>query len=161
MEELPMCIIEQEEVEHRKLCDVCKFPPKTCICSLFNKEPINNAIELFILQDPRESTNSKNTVCLLKRYFKNITIVKKCVPHKVVQDIQLHPKSYAVVFPRQDSIVIDNKKTSLLSLPNYKCLIVIDGTWEQAKSIYNRNEIFKQIDSVCCYYHVDRTNKSR
>ena len=68
---------EVEPSESKERCTECGFKKNTCICDWYEKERVDNSIEIIVIQDKREKTNNYNTVCLLQRYFKEIEIVQE------------------------------------------------------------------------------------
>ena len=137
-----------QENTKRKECETCGLHPNICICTIIKEnKPYDNNINIIILQDQREATNKENTVKLIDRFFKNVQICKKKLPPSIVQDIKQNPQTYATVFPSKTAKIIDQSE-DISFTANYKHLIMIDGTWDQARSIYHLNTILQSIDTL-------------
>ena len=137
-----------EQQTKRKECSKCHLHPNICICQLIpNEKSYDNHPQIIILQDQREALNKENTVKLIDRFFKNVIMCKKKLPPKIVEQIKEHPEKYATVFPSKNAKVID-QSDDISFTKNYEYLIMIDGTWDQARSIYHQNEVLQLIDTL-------------
>ncbi|EDR28758.1 hypothetical protein, conserved [Entamoeba dispar SAW760] len=147
MEELPF-FDEDIQPQKLRLCEKCGLHPNICICQLIPKEKQHdNYPYLIILQDPREAKVKLNTVKLIDKYFKHVEIYKKNLPIELIDKIQQKPNEFAVLFPRKTAKIIDSGN-DISFTQQYKYIIIIDGTWDQAKSIYNRNKLLHQLDTL-------------
>ncbi|KAL7720101.1 tRNA-uridine aminocarboxypropyltransferase [Entamoeba marina] len=163
MQDLPQLLLDDDDVtKTRKECPDCGLHPNICCCGIFSNTPIrDNTPNIVVLQDPRESKAKHNTVKLLTRFFKNIVVHKRNLRLEHTNGIRNNPDKFAVLFPSPDAIIID-KETKPLVLQQITTLIVIDGTWQQAKGIYTKNPILKTIpnlslacgDSICQYSEI-------
>ena len=129
-------------------------PKRVCVCDLI-AEPIPNRIFTLILQHPQEKQEILGTATLLQTALEN-SLVKiglswRSLSHALGEEA--NPKEWVTLYlgskslsPQQaggHSIFKVNSKTKNLSpfKPEgpVKGLIVLDGTWSQAKTLWWRN----------------------
>lgn len=131
----------------RVLCNKCEYPSDNCLCEYLT--PATHQTRIIILQHPSEVKNAKSTVRLLNLISKNVTIIigeSEQDFAEVKQHIMSDKSSFAVLFPSDEAIDLDNiESTQTLSLNN---LIVIDGTWKKAKKVLMLNPWLNDITKV-------------
>lgn len=112
-------------MEKRPTCEECKRPLKVCMCPGLPETPVSVLQhKVVILQHPSEK----------KQAFSSVRVLQKCidVDVKVGREFQgMHLDNPVVVFP---------SKNARNEFPqDTKTLVFLDGTWNFAKKLYNRN----------------------
>jgi DTW domain-containing protein YfiP len=109
------------------------------------------SLQVIILQHPKERTHAKNTVSLLKLITDQITVIDAKDSQQVnalLKKIEVH--NTAIIYPSDRSLGLEssvNNKT----ITSLKYLILLDGSWSQAYSIYQSIDALKELDS----YHLE------
>jgi DTW domain-containing protein YfiP len=143
---------EERNTVARSRCDRCNKPLRTCICSSLPPKLISTSTQVLILQHPREFRKSSlSTVPLISLVLEKCTIkvgytfsildlhlVQDCL-HRGIQPLLLFPGPSAVSL--DDCSNHDSEQTHLLQniKSNNQLLILIDGTWSQAKNIIKQS----------------------
>ncbi|ELP92191.1 hypothetical protein EIN_381580 [Entamoeba invadens IP1] len=146
MEDLSIFYETDFSTSQRDLCPRCGLHVNICACHIV-KEQYNNSIQIVILQDPREAKTKVNTVKLITNLFQNVQIYKRNLPETLNRKIAANKENYAVLYPSKVAKPIDSGD-DITFTKKYTTIIIVDGTWEQAKSVYNRNAILSQIDNL-------------
>jgi DTW domain-containing protein YfiP len=161
----PDSLGEQEEHSRRKVCEHCRYPLKTCVCSALSH--IENETNVIILQDKNELNNAKNTGRLLALSLTNISIVRsddiksmRKLETACIED----PAAFALFFPSNKSTAFEthalsNSETTLSehqekaseTKSSIKHLLFIDATWRKAKRHYLSNDWLQHLPN----YHFD------
>ena len=135
-------------------CPHCGKPTPLCICD--SVTPIENRIAILILQHPQEQDRALGTARLTARHFKDAVIkiglswpsLSKALG-RTVQD----PSRWAVLylgsakvseFDTDAEIVAINRKGEMEEgqraiLKDIEGIVLLDGTWSQAKALWWRN----------------------
>lgn len=111
-------------------------------------EPFPNAIRLIILQHPQEPDKALGSACLLVRALENAEL-KVGLSWRSLRSVageDALPAEWAVlylgskgkIFPEPVNFV-SQKNNPIPQPPGLKGLIVLDGTWSQAKALWWRN----------------------
>ena len=139
-----------EEIEE---CPRCGKPLPFCICDSI--EPIDNRIELLILQHPQEQDRTLGTARLAAQQFTHAT-------HKVglswpslskILGREVDPQRWAILYlgsakvadlaTDRDVVAIDRKgeleEHQRGILRDLEGVVLLDGTWSQAKALWWRN----------------------
>ena len=135
-----------EEIEE---CPHCGKPLPLCICDSI--EPINNKIELLILQHPQEQDRALGTARLTAQHFKKATLkiglswpsLSKALGRSVdPQDwaiLYLGSAKVADLATERDVVAIDRKgeieDNQRSILKDIEGIVLLDGTWSQAKAL--------------------------
>lgn len=117
---------------------------------------VRNSIEILILQHPQEAKSPLTTVPLLTQLLGHCThrvgfswgSLKKALGKKTGEQ-QVNSAEWVVLFvgtqkkmpkmgPEEKFLILD-KKGNLKEIETIKGLIVIDGNWKQAKTLWWRN----------------------
>lgn len=119
----------------RSECYRCLKPAVSCVCDTLPR--VNNQTSVLILQHPRERFHALNTVRLARLALANIDVVIDPIFH----DPRPNPKQLVkdragVLFPKSDATHIE----TLTEADIPRQLIVLDGTWHQAKMLYRAND---------------------
>src|SRR6201985_1523480 len=135
-------------------CPSCHKPLPLCICD--SVEPIEKRISLLILQHPQEQDRALGTARLLALHFKNAVLkiglswpsLSKALG-RAVHD----PSRWAVLYLRsakvadldtdRDVVAINRKgeveDSQRAILKDIEGIVLLDGTWSQAKALWWRN----------------------
>lgn len=127
----------------RKHCPCCGYPAQTCLCAAV--KPVNNRIEVIILQHPKESVHAKNTVRLLNLALANITIqVGKTAADfaRLAENLARSPVETAVFYPAEQSVELHSRPGN--DAPPIERAIFIDASWKQAFGIWQKNSWLNQ-----------------
>jgi DTW domain-containing protein YfiP len=135
-------------------CPNCHKPLPLCICDSIT--PIENRISLLILQHPQEQDRALGTARLLALHFKNAVLkiglswpsLSKALGRQVAD-----PQRWAVLYlgsakaadlKTDRDIVAINRKGEVEDnqraiLKDIEGIVLLDGTWSQAKALWWRN----------------------
>jgi len=135
-------------------CPHCGKPLPLCICD--SVTPIESRIQLLILQHPQEQDRALGTARLTARHFKNAVVriglswpsLSKALGRPVAD-----PSRWAVLylgsakaedFDTDAEIIAINRKGELEPdqrgvLADIEGVVLLDGTWSQAKALWWRN----------------------
>jgi hypothetical protein len=135
-------------------CPHCQKPLPLCICD--SVTPVDNRIALLILQHPQEQDRALGTARLTAQHFKNAVVkvglswpsLAKALGRPVAD-----PSRWAVLYlgsakvadldTKADVVAIDRKgaiepdQRGVLS--HIEGVVLLDGTWSQAKALWWRN----------------------
>jgi DTW domain-containing protein YfiP len=135
-------------------CPDCHKPQPLCICD--SVTPIENRISLLILQHPQEQDRALGTARLLALHFKNAVLkiglswpsLSKALRRPVhdpsrwavlylgsAKVADLDTKSEVVAINRKGEVE-DNQRAILKDIEG---IVLLDGTWSQAKALWWRN----------------------
>ena len=134
-------------------CPRCQKPAALCVCDEI--APIDNGVELLILQHPQEQDRLLGSARLAARHFKNATF-KVGLSWPSLSKIlgrETDPKRWAILYlgslkaetlaSGRDIVVTTGKGDALpdqdQALRDIEGVILLDGTWSQAKAIWWRN----------------------
>jgi DTW domain-containing protein YfiP len=134
-------------------CPQCGKPKALCVCD--GIAPIDNKIELLILQHPQEQDRTLGTARLTALHFKNATLkiglswpsLAKILGHPA------NPQRWAILYlgsvkaaeiaPAREIVAVNRKGEAEQDQDNalryIQGIIVLDGTWSQAKALWWRN----------------------
>ncbi|RWS17223.1 DTW domain-containing protein 2-like protein [Dinothrombium tinctorium] len=122
----------------RQLCDKCSRPISVCWCSFLPIAPLNIKSKLIILQHPSEEKRCLRTAKILELSLAagrcKVVKGKKFTFNKnaELRDIVANPEKTLLLFPSADSLDLTN-----LDLTVPYNVVIIDGTWSQARAMYN------------------------
>ncbi len=140
-------------IEAIEECPRCGKPLPLCICD--SVVPMENKIFLLILQHPQEQDRALATARLTALHFKN-AMVKVGLSWPSLQKIigqDVDPQRWAILYlgsakaadlaPDQDIVLLDRggkaEEHPRGILKAIEGVIVLDGTWSQAKALWWRN----------------------
>lgn len=148
----------------RQKCMRCKRPSSVCICMYFPSTHLEIKTTIHILQHPREhNLRQLTTVPLLlecipkdrcfvycgKRFpeYKHSKLWEICTR---ANTICLYPSSDALDICDfiSHSVVRTGVSTSDISLDNNIHMVVLDGTWNQAKQMYFNNKFLHHLTKI-------------
>jgi DTW domain-containing protein YfiP len=134
-------------------CPRCRKPLSLCVCD--GVVPFNNKVSLLILQHPQEQDRTLGSARLTALHFKNaqFKIGLSWPSLSKILGRDADPKRWAVLYlgsskaealaPGRDVVVLNRKGDALpdqdQALRDIEGVILLDGTWSQAKAIWWRN----------------------
>jgi DTW domain-containing protein YfiP len=134
-------------------CPRCLKPATLCVCDEI--APIDNRTELLILQHPQEQDRLLGSARLAALHFRNATfrIGLSWPSLSKILGRDVDPKRWAILYlgslkaealaPGHDLVVVSGKGETLpdqdRALRDIDGVILLDGTWSQAKAIWWRN----------------------
>ncbi len=134
-------------------CPRCHKPVTLCVCQ--DIQPIDNKIALLILQHPQEADKALGTARLTALSFKNAVFKTGLSWPSLSKALgrTADPKHWATLYlgsadpkllaPGQAVVALDAKGNRLpiqeMALADIQGVIVLDGTWSQAKTLWWRN----------------------
>jgi DTW domain-containing protein len=134
-------------------CPHCRKPSALCVCDGIAR--IDNKVSLLILQHPQEQDRELGTAQLTALHFKDV-LLKIGLSWPSLSKIlgrPTDPQRWAILYlgsvkaaallPDRDIVVV-NKKGSAVdhqdsALREIEGIILLDGTWSQAKALWWRN----------------------
>lgn len=138
---------------HAESCPNCLKPEHLCVCEAV--EPIDNAVFLLILQHPQEKRETLGTAQIAHLQFRNSAvkvglswsnlkrILGREVDYKRWGVLYLGPVKADGKGAKPEIAVVDKagtpQKDSDMVLADLEGVIVLDGTWSQAKTLWWRN----------------------
>lgn len=134
-------------------CRRCGKVPALCICE--GIAPLDNAVALVVLQHPQEQDRALGTAQLAVLHFRN-AMLKIGLSWPSLSKLlgrSVDPQRWAVLYlgsakaaalaPGRDVVVLDKKGAAERdqegALRHLEGVIVLDGTWSQAKALWWRN----------------------
>jgi DTW domain-containing protein YfiP len=134
-------------------CPSCRKPLALCVCD--GIEPIDNRISLLILQHPQEQDRELGTARLAALHFKD-ALVKIGLSWPSLSKIlgrPTDPKRWAILYlgsvkadavlPGHEIVVVNKNGNAVdhqeASLREIEGIILLDGSWSQAKALWWRN----------------------
>src|SRR6202171_2621857 len=135
-------------------CPRCQKPLPLCICD--NIEPIENRVSLLILQHPQEQDRALGTARLTALHFKNAVVriglswssLAKALGRPVAEPSRwavLYLGSAKVADLENNSDIVGIHRTGEVedterAIPrDIEGIVLLDGTWSQAKALWWRN----------------------
>jgi DTW domain-containing protein len=134
-------------------CPHCGKPPALCVCE--GIERIDNKVSLLILQHPQEQDRELGTARLTALHFKD-ALLKIGLSWPSLSKIlgrTTDPQRWAVLYlgsvkaasvlPGRDVVVVSKNGNAVdrqdAALREIEGVILLDGTWSQAKALWWRN----------------------
>lgn len=131
-----------------KLCDTCEHcgvPSINCICDKVKN--INTKGQIWILSSQKEITRPTNTARLIKLVNEESTEIfvweRKVPPQKLVELIEKGDLEIYLVFPADEEN--KHREKAFEKTDKKAAFIIIDGTWQEAKKIFNRSQYLKEL----------------
>jgi DTW domain-containing protein YfiP len=134
-------------------CPRCRKPPALCVCEGIT--PIDNQVALLILQHPQEQDRELGTAQLTALHFKNakLTIGLSWPSLTKILGRPADPRHWAILYlgsvraaavlPDRDIVVVNRKGSAVdhqdAALREIEGIVLLDGTWSQAKALWWRN----------------------
>jgi DTW domain-containing protein len=134
-------------------CPRCRKPPALCVCEGIT--PIDNQVALLILQHPQEQDRELGTAQLTALHFKNAQlkiglswpsltkILGRPADPRRWAILYLGSVRAAAVLPDRDIVIVNRKGSAVddqdAALREIDGIVLLDGTWSQAKALWWRN----------------------
>jgi hypothetical protein len=134
-------------------CPRCGKPAALCVCA--GIEPLDNRIALLILQNPQEQDRELGTARLTALHLKRATLRTGLSWPSLAKALgrEVNPKRWAVLYlgaasaatlPKNRELTLLDSKGAPLpeqehALAEIDGVIVLDGSWSQAKTLWWRN----------------------
>lgn len=137
----------------RAMCGRCRRPATVCICCCLPDEPFKIGSRVVILQHPNEESRSLATVPLLTQCVETsrchvIRGKRFDVGRNKVLDLALSSADSILLFPGDKALELHALPRRPIGGSDGAAVIVIDGTWSQAKSIFNRSRALGAVKQV-------------
>jgi DTW domain-containing protein YfiP len=140
----------------REACKGCHRPHSLCLCEDLPQPQTLHNTHVLILQHPNERRKRNlSTTPLLQLALKNVSVKvgyefdeSALEPYQNLQPLLLYPSEDAIVLSSDEDL---RHETSQL-LPNHEhlLLILVDGTWNEAKRILRESpRLVDQCRTVC------------
>ena len=136
---------EQEKPVPRGDCLVCRHPPSTCYCDLI--QAFDCSLRFIILIHPGEVKRKLTTarmahLCLSNSVFlEGVNFTENKVLNQILDDKR---NARVVLFPLEDAIDLTpmhtNERKTIFPPDKQPVVIVLDGTWRQAKRMRRKSE---------------------
>ena len=139
--------------ESAETCPRCLKPASLCVCT--DITPVENRVALLILQHPQEQDEGLGTARLMALHFTNAVFKVGLSWPSLTKALgrDADPKHWATLYlgsadpealaPGREVIALDAKGNLLpdqdSALTEIEGVIVLDGTWSQAKTLWWRN----------------------
>lgn len=118
-----------KEGEFRTRCYGCYRPAENCFCDSIPQ--VDNQTDVLILQHQRERSHPFNTARIVKQALQKCDLVFDRNESFAGRSLSIHANA-ALLYPGRDSKLITEMRPD--ETPDQ--LILIDGTWDQAKSLF-------------------------
>ena len=134
-------------------CQRCGKPPSLCVCA--DIAPIENRIEVVILQHPQEQDAALGTARLTALHLKRarLRIGLSWPSLAPLLGRQVDPRRWAVLYlgsaraaelaPGREIVLLDRKGAARsdqdAALAEIEGIVILDGSWSQAKALWWRN----------------------
>ncbi|XP_023556347.1 DTW domain-containing protein 2 isoform X3 [Octodon degus] len=121
-------------------------PQKVCLCPFLPVHPLHISTHLYIIQHPAEENKVLRTVPLLEACLPQdkckVKIGRRFSEERDTELSTVCRKSGTLIFyPGAEAT---NLEEFILDSPVYpSTIIIIDGTWSQAKDIFYKNSLFR------------------
>jgi DTW domain-containing protein len=134
-------------------CPRCLKPAPLCLCDTV--EPVDSRIGLLVLQHPQEQDRALGTARLAALHFPDAVFKIGLSWPSLTKALgrPVDPQRWAVLYlgsaraaqllPGHDVVVLDRKGAALAdqeaALRGIEGVVILDGTWSQAKTLWWRN----------------------
>jgi DTW domain-containing protein YfiP len=142
--------IPPEAEQSPEECPTCLKPAALCVCA--GVVPVANRIALLILQHPQEQDKTLGTARLLAHHLTNATLNVGLSWPSLAKALgrPADPQRWAVLYlgsakaePDREVVALDGKGNACSDqaarLAHLQGVVVLDGTWSQAKALWWRN----------------------
>jgi DTW domain-containing protein len=137
----------------RAFCYKCWKVEAICLCKYI--KPVDSKVQIGIVQHPNEKFMPINTARLAHLSFSN-SFMESGICFDEHPNFQNRLKDFSegevgILYPSENSILLEEADERL------KCLIVVDGTWTEARKILHRSKCLKELPR----YHFIPAEESR
>jgi DTW domain-containing protein len=117
----------------RPECYRCFKPQVVCVCATIGR--VDNRTGLTILQHPRERLHPLGTTRIARLGFTDVRVISRSQWQDAADPIAV-PEGAALLYPSNNG-----RELAALSRSEHpRHLVVLDGTWFQAKKIYDAHQ---------------------
>ncbi|XP_023341161.1 DTW domain-containing protein 2 [Eurytemora carolleeae] len=149
---LDICLEHEEDSYDkpvRDTCSDCERPSRVCLCEYISKPRIKLRTSIIILQHPDEEKRAIRTGKLLELGLEsdNFKIFRgKKFPGKFPELVKIFQcPGTRLLYPGQDSRVLTEISPPD---PNISSIVLLDGTWDQAKKMFIRNQGLQALPKI-------------
>ncbi len=132
--------VHEDQPQGREECLACNKPQDHCICDTI--VPVEHRTHITIIQHPRERRHPFGTVRILEQALDKLSVHPffpkgswACEQAQAIQqalEVQHASEKIAVLYPSKEAHLLEDLTPS--ERPEH--LIILDGTWFQAKKLY-------------------------
>ncbi|KAJ6636618.1 tRNA-uridine aminocarboxypropyltransferase 2 [Pseudolycoriella hygida] len=142
--------IDAEEPDSRKKCEKCNRPSVVCWCIGLASPPLEPKCNVVLLQHPDEEKRCLRTAPMLKlglapgkcHIYKGRRFPSQGCHDQSLEEILTSPKSL-LLYPSKNSVPLED-----IDGTGPFTLVLIDGTWPQAKAIYTSSKMLHTMTQV-------------
>lgn len=135
--------MDDSDQAYRAICYCCFRPETHCMCRAVT--PIKASRNIVVLQHPNERKKYHATAKLLKAWIQNCKVLRG------VQFSKEYLQSQCIDFELEDAVLLfprNDQENLVTDQTGFDTLIVLDGTWSQARKIFNQNPWLQQLPRV-------------
>ena len=149
--------MDKNEPNKRQSCKICERPVKVCWCNYLPnpKVTLKSNTSVIIIQHPSEKKRKIRTA-LMAVHGLDAGDCKIFSRRKVTETDDLSKllklSNAYILYPTKDSKNINDVAHNT----EHKSLIILDGTWDEAKKIYSRSPVLQRLPTI----HLELKNKS-
>ena len=127
----------------RTFCIKCLRPESACYCA--HVPQLQTRTRVVFLQHPRERRVAIGTARMAHLSLPNSELHRGVdfTGHARLAELAKHPERVAVLFPGEDAISVEEAQAN-----PPETLIVVDGTWPQAKKVVMRNPVLAALPRI-------------
>lgn len=144
--------IDADPPRMRDKCPQCRRPVPVCWCPGLPKNRLSPSSRLIILQHPAEVKRCLRTAPMLSFALESgkcLTFRGKKFPlpkHEGLLEILTDPNT-VMLYPTDDSVALDSLDPVGINGQKPYSLVILDGTWPQAKAMYHASPVLRSIRS--------------
>ena len=128
-------------LDPRKMCYACHRPASHCVCSLV--VPFKAHCDFLLLQHPHERKKYHSTAKLVLKAITNSKMLRGITFEEKEISAALDGKNPYLLYPGEDAIDCESAP-----LNEESTVIVIDGTWVEARKIMYRNAYLRSLPKI-------------
>jgi DTW domain-containing protein YfiP len=144
-----------KKIDKKDACPECYRPKDHCFCHTHSS--VHNEMRVLILQHPQEQYKLLNSARLAHAVLQNSTLKVglswRNFSHALGEDA--NSREWGVLYLKAGGEALgkpvemfDSKKRLVGILPKLKGLVVIDGSWKQAKALWWRNPWLLRLNRI-------------
>jgi DTW domain-containing protein len=134
-------------MEHprRPTCPQCARPLRTCLCRWVT--PVDNGVEVLILQHPLEVGQAKGSAVLLQRSLLNSRLSTGEQFNAADLDTLLHAggRTSVLLYPDDPAAAQAVDKPAVPAEAGCLRLVVLDGTWRKSRKLLHLNPALQRL----------------
>jgi len=136
-------------LKKRQICQQCERPQKVCWCDYLPspKVSLKSGTSIIIIQHPSEKKRKIRTALMALHGLKDgdckIFVRRKVAETDTLWELLEKSNSY-VLYPSANSKNMD----IIANDDKNKTLVILDGTWDEAKKIYSRSLVLQRLPTI-------------